>query len=151
MTTQASREVTWGDGLVVAAFHADGGLKAAVDRIHAAVGPHIGNRNTFAKFLRVEDPGTLRERDRFRAWLLITALGEDAPAWGVSDDVVPSAFDLEELRCAIRDSNPEPADSKPRAVLLSIVGRSPRVAPVPIGRRVETLSRRHLHSVGGAA
>lgn len=106
------REVTWGEGIVVAAFHSAGGLKVAVDHIHTVVGPYIGTRNTFAKLLRVEDPSVLAERDLFRAWLLLTALGEDAESWGISDGVVPNGHDparlREELR-ACRDSNPKPS------------------------------------------
>lgn len=140
MSAQVLREVSWGEGLVVAAFRSDGGLKAAVQRIHDAVGPHIGNRNTFAKFLRVDDPSTLRDRDRFRAWLLLTALNEEATEWGIPNSVVPSAFDLDDLisLCANRDLNPEPADSEPiRPALLLISERRPTVV-IPLPMRSET-------------
>lgn len=97
-----TREVTWGEAVVVAGFRTPGGLKHAVARIHAAVGEHIGTRNTFAKLYKVTDPASLTDRDQFRAWLLITALNEEPQEWGVSEAVVPRGFDLDELRLALR-------------------------------------------------
>ena len=106
-------EVNWGDALVVQAFRAPGGLKGAVDAIRAELGSTIGTRNTFAKLLRVEDPNELNDRDRFRAWLLVTALGGEAESFGINDEAVPHHFDVGRLRTDLyttRDSNPEPAD-----------------------------------------
>ena len=109
--TTTTRSFSWGDGLVVAAFKAPGGLKQAVDRIHEHVGPYIGVRNTFSKLLTVDDPGTLNPKDQLRAWLLITALGDRPEAWGIPDKVVPKVFDIEELRTVLPrlDSNQQPA------------------------------------------
>lgn len=104
MTTM--REVTWGEALVVAAFRHDGGLREATRRIHSVIGEHIGTRNTFAKLLRLNTPEGLASKDLFRAWLLLTAFGEDAPEWGVSDDVVPAGYDRAHLRSAL-DPSPE--------------------------------------------
>lgn len=93
-----TREVSWGDGLVVEAFKCPGGLKAAVDVIARAVGVGVGTRNTFAKLFKVDTPELLDERDSWRAWLLLTTFGQDPSDWGISDDVVPSAFDPTRLR-----------------------------------------------------
>lgn len=105
-----TREVSWGDALVVAAFHA-GGIKAAVERIHAQIGSTVGSRNTFAKLLKEGGPDGLGARDLWRAWLLIAALGEEPSDWRVSDEHVPAAFDAEALKqalCPGRESNSRP-------------------------------------------
>ena len=105
------RQVSWGEALVVAAFREPRGLAGAVERIHAAVGDFIGTRNTFAKLLRVSDPSGLDARDEFRAWLLISAFGEDPVTWGIPDSVVPPSMDPERLRIDLRprhDSNVQP-------------------------------------------
>lgn len=52
--------------------------------------------------------------------------------------------------CAIRDSNPEPADSALRQNVLSIVGRIPIGEPLPAPPKPQT-PLRHLALVGGAA
>lgn len=49
---EASREgftkvINWGQALHLEAVVADGGLKAAVDRIHENVGKSYGTRNTY--------------------------------------------------------------------------------------------------------
>lgn len=120
MTTQL-REVTWGDALVVASFRSPGGLKYATDAIRELVGPSVGSRNTFAKLYSFDGPGFLTDRDRFRAWLLLSALGQDPTEWGVADSVVPRAMDAVTLRRDLRqrvleryglpplDSNQQPA------------------------------------------
>lgn len=94
----ATRQVSWGDALVVELFKTPGGLKAAVDRITEEVGVTAGTRNTFGKLLRVDDPATLAERDQWRAWLLLAALGQAPGEWGISDRVVPRSVDLHALR-----------------------------------------------------
>ncbi|TFB88628.1 hypothetical protein [Cryobacterium luteum] len=105
-----NRTVTWGDALVVAAFHSPGGLKSAVTAIAREVGPHIGNRNTFAKLLRVTSPTDLSEKDRWRAWLLLAAFGEDPRDWGILDQVVPTSIDRPALleRLTVRPKGFEP-------------------------------------------
>lgn len=108
-----TREVTWGEGIVVAGFRSPGGLKGAVDRIQSVVGAHIGTRNTFAKLTHVDDPSLLSERDRFRAWLLLAALSEEPAEWGIDDDVVPPLADAKHLQALVRprqDSNLQPTD-----------------------------------------
>jgi hypothetical protein len=95
-----THRVTWGEALVVEAHrhrHA-GGLQAAVARIHDEVGPHIGTRNTFAKLYEVTHPRRLGERDRWRAWLVLTAFGQDPTEWGITDDCVPSAVSITALK-----------------------------------------------------
>ena len=109
-----TREVSWSDGLVVAAFRHPHGLRGAVESIQAELGPQIGSRNTFAKLLRGVDPRELSARDLFRAWLLLVALREQPLAWGVPDTAVPPGYDVERLRRILPwapwGSNPEPAD-----------------------------------------
>lgn len=110
----ATRTVTWGDALIVETFKTPGGLRAVVRAIHAEVGNHIGSRNTFSKFYRVDDPAQLSATDQYRAWLLIAGFGLDPADWGLSNNVVPPAVDVDRLRaalCARRDSNPKPSDS----------------------------------------
>jgi len=96
------REVTWGEGLVVETFRTHGGLRAVVEAIIAEVGPTVGTRNTFAKLLRVEDPGTLSPRDRWRAWLLLAALGQEPGEWAVDDSNAPPSVDVEALKSALQ-------------------------------------------------
>lgn len=102
----STRRVTWGEGIVVAAFRHRGGIKAAVDRIHKAVGEFVGVRNSFAKLQRVESPDELNDKDSFRAWLLLTALQESPNEWGIADAAVPPGFDIERLR---RGLSPSPS------------------------------------------
>lgn len=112
--TAVMREVTWGGGLVVETFGVAGGLRRIVDVIRQEVGPHIGVRNTFAKLYNVTDPDLLDERDQFRAWLLLSALGQDATEWGIDLTVVPRSVDASALRarlaaaCPRQDSNLRP-------------------------------------------
>lgn len=90
--------VNWGDALVVAAFRRPGGVNVAVNRIREQLGPTIGVRNTFGKLLHVERVEDIGPRDRFRAWLLLVALGQEPSQWGVSDDAVPPAYVVSQLR-----------------------------------------------------
>ncbi len=99
--TVVIREVTWGDDLVVATFHSEGGLLNAVRRIHAAVGDDVGTANTFRRLFYVTDPGELGEKEQRRAWLLLTAYGLDPAGWGISDEVVPSIWNVDVLRAEI--------------------------------------------------
>ena len=111
MMTLAQQDVTWGETLVIAAFRWPGGINPAVHRIQALVGPHIGVRNTFAKLLRVEDVADLGDRDLFRAWLLLVALGQEPIDYGIADDAVPSGYDVVMLRDKLPrlDSNQQPS------------------------------------------
>lgn len=107
-----TREVTWGDALVVEMFKAHGGLKAAVDHIAKVMGKTIGSRNTFAKLLRVDDPSDLNGADLWRAWLLLTAIGRDPQDWGISDAIVPTYIDIPDLSSRLllprQESNLQP-------------------------------------------
>ena len=110
----SARSATWGDDLVLELFHSGGGLKGAVDRIRDVVGPIVGTRNTFAKLLRTDSVDELDEAERLRAWLLLTTIGTDPSTFGIDDEAVPRAFDVERLRDELyttRDLNPEPAGS----------------------------------------
>lgn len=111
--------LTWGDRLVVATFHQEGGLAVALKRIQALLGPMIGSRPTFAKLLRADGPESLGEKDQFRAWLLLAAYGEDPADWGLSPDVVPAYIDPDRLRTDLLprlDSNQEPTGRRSAAV-----------------------------------
>lgn len=90
-----TREVGWGDAIVVELFKTVGGLKVTIEAIQSELGPTIGNRNTFAKLLRMDDPADLNDKDRWRAWLLLTALRQTPEDWGISNDIVPGLYDPE--------------------------------------------------------
>lgn len=106
------RTVTWGEALVVAAYRSPDGLKGAVERILSEVGP-VSTRNTFAKLYLVENPKVLSPAELWRAWLLLTALGESPPEWGIPDHILPPSIDAERLRKMLPrlDSNQRPSDS----------------------------------------
>jgi len=113
-----TRQVSWGDALTIEVFHTPGGLKAITNAIAVEMGPTLGSRNTFAKLLHTQSPELLGARDRWRAWVLLAALGQDPSDWGLNDDSAPASVDTEALKlrfrsrteCAVRDLNPEPAD-----------------------------------------
>lgn len=120
--SEAARDITWGEGLVVAAFRTPRGLRGAVEAIQAELGPAIGTRNTFGKLLRVTDPAQLNERDRLRAWLLLVALRQEPDEWGVPTSMsLPRSYDEQRLRAMLpreqrvlmrlprADSNRQPA------------------------------------------
>lgn len=90
------RVIGFGDALLLDA-RAVGGLNPAVGRIHSVVGETIGSRPTFAKLLDMVDPPT-RKQDRERAWLLLTAIGQDPADWELGDFKPPSSWDTEALR-----------------------------------------------------
>jgi hypothetical protein len=95
--SQRTYRVTWGDFLYLqAAKH--GGLKSAVLRIRAEIGPQIGTRNAFSPLFEYESPAELRETDRWRAWLLLVAFGQDPNEWGIDDDCVPGSVSIPKLR-----------------------------------------------------
>ncbi|SBS73914.1 hypothetical protein MHPYR_180119 [uncultured Mycobacterium sp.] len=109
-----TRQVTWGEALVVELFKTSGGLKVAVDRITGLMGKTVGTRNTFAKLTRVDDPVDLNDKDLWRAWLLLTALGHDPIEWGIDDSAVPDFIDIPDLQKRLllprMDSNHQPSD-----------------------------------------
>lgn len=134
--TRHTRQVTWGDALVVEAFKFPGGLRAAVDVIRGEVGGYIGTRNTFAKLLRVDSPDGLSETDRYRAWLLLTTFGQEPRDWDIPDSVVPRSVDLPRLRSELRNPGTTSANaSTTRRYLVSF----PPVRTLP-----EDLSKRDL-------
>lgn len=106
------RTVSWGDALLVETFKA-GGMAPLIRIIQAEVGEVIGARVTFSKLLQTTRPDELTKTDRWRTWLLLTAARNDPADWGISDDAVPPAIDIDRLRAALyarRDSNPQPSD-----------------------------------------
>ena len=94
----AQRTVTWGDALAVEMFKTPGGLTHVVDAINDVMGPHYGSRNTFAKLMRVTDPEAMNPRDQWRAWLILTAIGESPTEWGLPDNLAPKFMDVQVLR-----------------------------------------------------
>lgn len=134
-----TREVSWGEGIVVEVFRTHGGLRTVVQAITDEVGATVGTRNTFAKLLRVEDPSTLGERDRWRAWLLLTALHQDPAEWGIGDGVVPRSLDADllasRLRSSVRRQGLEPRTRWLRALpLLEPPLELPLEPPIPLRR-----------------
>jgi hypothetical protein len=95
--------LTWGDALVLKVHRTRHGMKPCVAAIQEAVGPWIGSRTTFAKLYDVDRPDDLDASEAFRAWLLLTALGEDPAEWGIQESAVPRGFVAEQLRAVLRD------------------------------------------------
>lgn len=91
-----SQHVSWGQSLLLAVREA-GGLNRTVGRINTELGPFLGTRNTFAKLYTVEDPRDLDTQERFRAWVLLVAIGEDPTEWGIEPDAVPPSIDRRRL------------------------------------------------------
>ena len=108
-----TRTVTWGDALLVVAVKAPGGLNQTVERIRKAVGANAGTRNSFAKLYRVDNPAELTPVDLWRAWLLLTAVGESPDDWGIAGDFIPTIFlnkpdELRTLLSPLSDSDRRP-------------------------------------------
>lgn len=103
-TKKFTRRIGWGEALHLEIHYRSPGIKPVVEAIHEAVGPDCGNRNTFAKLEDLSEPPTTRVW-QWRAWLLLTALGQDPAAWHIPDDVVPAAYDTERLRTLVRSSS----------------------------------------------
>lgn len=92
------RTVGWGEALILE-IHMSPGLSPLVRAINAAAGDQ-GVRNTFARLYDYAEPPTAAQdpKDYFRAWLLLTALGQDPAAWSIGDDAVPPGYDKNRLR-----------------------------------------------------
>ncbi len=116
-----TRQVTWGDALLLEIKKSRGGLKAAHDSIVKLSGSHLGTRNTYAKLCEVRSPEDMDEQEALRAWLLLVALGLEPGDWNVPDTAVPNFMvkpDL--LRRRLRkfrasrlgESNPRPIHYK---------------------------------------
>jgi hypothetical protein len=91
------RTIGWGEALILE-IHFSPGLSPLVRTINSAAGDQ-GVRNTFARLYDYEEPPTSDDpRDYFRAWLVLTALGQDPAAWGIGDDAVADGYDLDKLR-----------------------------------------------------
>lgn len=156
-----TKQVAWGDGLVVALHHA-GGLRKTVDHIRALMGDTIGTRNTFAKLLRETDPADIdNDRDRWRAWLLLSALGLDPAEWGISDNVPAPDYitDLDDLRQRLllpsKAAKPQPNGCRATPTLQVINPRkrsrfpvnASTISPV-ITQRVVSCRRDNLRATG---
>jgi hypothetical protein len=102
MSTQRQRKyehrtVGWGEALILE-VHLTPGLSPIVRVINAVAGDQ-GVRNTYARLYDYAEPPTADDpKDYFRAWLLLTALGQKPSAWGIGDDAVPAGYDQDKLR-----------------------------------------------------
>ncbi|NHN55810.1 helix-turn-helix transcriptional regulator [Calidifontibacter sp. DB0510] len=106
-----------GDGGALRSVASVGAIRAAIAEV---TGRDI-DMVTFAVLVEAigqRDEATLAKAS-FTAWILATASGFDAKSLGIADSVVPAYVDSDRLaeelreaveRCAIRDSNPKPAD-----------------------------------------
>lgn len=101
MSTKFTKRVGWGEALHLEIHYGSPGLKPVVDAIHSAVGPDVGSRNTFAKLEDMNEPPAERIW-RWRAWLLLTALGQEPATWRIGDEVVPAGYDVDRLRDLVR-------------------------------------------------
>jgi hypothetical protein len=91
------RTTGWGEALLLE-IHLSPGLSPIVRACNAAAGDQ-GVRNTYARLYAFTEPPTDDDpKDRFRAWLVLTALGQDPTAWGIADDAVPAGYDVKKLR-----------------------------------------------------
>ena len=82
---------TWGEALRRHIMR-HGNLQAIVaDLRDATRDPVLGQRNAFAELFKYERPPT-SPRDRYRATLLLLALGFDPKPWGLSTDDLPRAY-----------------------------------------------------------
>ncbi len=99
-----TRQVSWGEGLMVEMSKVPGGLNALVTAIRSQFGVVVGSRNTFKKLYDVQDPNDLPLRDQFRAWLLLAAVGQEPTEWGLSVTCVPPAVALDGLFERLRDA-----------------------------------------------
>lgn len=91
------RTVGWGEALILE-VHLSPGLSPLVRTINAVVGDQ-GVRNTYARLYDYAEPPTAADpKDYFRAWLVLTALGQDPGAWGIGDDAVPAGYDIDKVR-----------------------------------------------------
>jgi hypothetical protein len=138
----STRRVSWGEGIVVAAFRQRGGLKVAVDRIHEVVGDYVGVRNSFAKLQRIESPDDLNDRDAFRAWLLLTALAERPPEWGIADAAVPPGFDIDRLRQRLVPTTPGGPDGGQPVTDTTSGGKGDELARLTAKKRSRAATRR---------
>ncbi len=110
-TTELAERLGWGRLLAGQMFGYPGGMKAIERRAMAAIGSNM-NRTSLREVLALTEAPT-SGIVAFRAWVILTALGQDPETWGVPNDVVPPAHDharLVELLYAPGDSNPEPSD-----------------------------------------
>lgn len=86
-----TKVINWGQALRLEATLADGGLRGAVDRITERLGRGFGSRPTFAELFSLDDVPT-KPIQRERAYLLLTALGQDPAAWGLADFNPPTGW-----------------------------------------------------------
>lgn len=104
-------------------------MERAVRAIGAAVGYHIGGRHTFANLLTVDSLTALDQKNRFRAWLLLTTIAVDPAEFGLSDLDVPSGYDLARLTSELRrlrDARPNARQTRNRTHLHQQVPNSYR-------------------------
>lgn len=124
------RKLTWGEELSVRVRKYPGGMKAVAERLNEALGEAAdGRRSTLAKLQGAESVESLKRVDQWRAWQVLTVLGEDPAEWGLKEPPVPPLV-VSMLRVALGtpdpsgpqaakkqlprlDSNQQPAGSRP--------------------------------------
>ncbi len=116
---------TWGEDLLLRvrrwekAERERRGIRQGLQtELFEAIGPFADCvPNTLRALLNEEDVPTSRKARR-RAWMLLTAIGEDPIELGIDDSVIAAHEDkaklVRDLRSSLlyapRDSNPEPSD-----------------------------------------
>lgn len=115
--TQYTVKVTWGErvALAVSRWETTNRRRTWLFQTVAAA-TNDASPNTIAKLLQAPERPQ-RPKDRWRAIVLLLALGEDLKAYGLDVDELPTNWSLTKIRATLkplkyapRDSNPEPAD-----------------------------------------
>ncbi|HET6915314.1 MAG TPA: hypothetical protein VFH56_04425 [Acidimicrobiales bacterium] len=100
--TAWGRPTTWGQALVIRIHDTRNGLNPYVKAINEAMGVDVASRPTFAKLLDVDEPTQMDSKQRYLAWLLLTAMGENPQDWDVSEDDVPRGVNVRHLKKVLR-------------------------------------------------
>lgn len=107
---------TWGQSLLLTVHDADVGLKNIALAMRVVAPRSAVSGTTLATLYKVANIHEMDDDDRYRAWIVLTALREDLDEWGIDASALDPNVDAEKLRrhllealYAPRDLNPEPA------------------------------------------
>ena len=92
---------------------APGAVDDVTGRMQSAVGNVIASDEAILRVLSLETVAEMKADERFLAWMMVTAAGDDPARVGLSDEDVPAFFDADQLRdalCLHGGSNPGPKD-----------------------------------------